>query len=113
MSDELAEMKLAKQLLRKEIVAKVKSLSASEKVRQSQAVTQKLLGSSMWQKSERISVFLSLPDEVSTDVIVDEALRQNKQLFIPRYTGDKMDMLRLYSAADLQTLPPAGRTSTR
>jgi len=44
-------------------------------------------------------------DEIKTDVILRTALESNKHCFIPRYVGPAMDMLRLYSWEDYQSLP--------
>lgn len=44
-------------------------------------------------------------DEIKTDVILRAALESNKHCFIPRYVGAAMDMLRLHSWEDYESLP--------
>jgi 5-formyltetrahydrofolate cyclo-ligase len=44
-------------------------------------------------------------DEIHTDALVKEGLQTCKELFIPRYVGDSMDMVRLYSWEDYEALP--------
>jgi len=101
----MATVKLAKQALRKDVKVKVAALSDEEKRRQSDVVIQLLLNNLEWKKSERISLFLSMKDEIQTNDILKAAWSQNKQLFIPRYVGSSMDMLRLYSEQDYDSLP--------
>ena len=64
-----------------------------------------LFDTAQWAQSERVSVFLSMRDEVRTDEIVRAALAHGKHCFVPRYVGPRMEMLRLRSAQDYETLP--------
>ncbi|XP_043238174.1 5-formyltetrahydrofolate cyclo-ligase-like [Amphibalanus amphitrite] len=99
--------KMAKSALRKRVKAAVSQLSSEERARQSQAVTRQLLALPQYQQSQRVSVYLSMPDEIQTGDIVADLLRAGKQCFIPRYESGSshMDMVRLHSAADLAALP--------
>lgn len=63
-----------KSLLRKEILTKVAQMSADERSRQSEIVQKAVLASKAFQSSRHISVYLSLPKEVSTDRIVNAIL---------------------------------------
>jgi len=96
----MASIKLAKQILRKEIKLKIAALSDEEKRRQSSVVTQLLFRLSAWQESKSISLYLSMKDEVDTSEILRAALAENKKCFIPRYIQASMDMVRLYSEQD-------------
>ncbi|KAF0876240.1 MTHFS ligase, partial [Crocuta crocuta] len=66
-----------------------------------------VLAHSQYQKSKRISVFLSMQDEVETEEIIRDIFRQGKACFIPRYgsQGSHMDMLRLASPDEVALLP--------
>lgn len=46
-----------------------------------------------------------MSDEVNTESILQLALSSNKECFIPRYVGSTMEMLKLRSWDDYQTLP--------
>lgn len=65
---------VTKATLRKEILAKVAALSAEERARQSEIVQTAILNSQAYKSSRHISVYLSLPKEVTTDRIVDTIL---------------------------------------
>lgn len=57
--------------------------------------------------SIRIAVFLSMKDEVCTKEILQDVFKQGKSCFIPRYetNSNHMDMLKLNSLHDIETLP--------
>lgn len=56
---------------------------------------------------ERIAVFLSMDDEVRTEEIIKDVFKHGKSCFIPRYesSSSHMDMLKLNSLQDMETLP--------
>ncbi|XP_028294292.1 5-formyltetrahydrofolate cyclo-ligase isoform X2 [Gouania willdenowi] len=58
--------------------------------------------------AQRIAAFLSMKDEVCTREILSDVFKQGKSCFIPRYEGSgssHMDMLKLHSMEDVETLP--------
>ena len=100
-------VKIAKSVLRKRVKSEASRVSMEERTRQSQSVTRQLLALPQYQRSQRVSVYLNMPDEVQTGDIVADLLRAGKQCFIPRYesSSSNMEMVRLYSLADLAALP--------
>lgn len=103
----MAALRAAKQALRKEIKRRVAALSKEEKARQAHVVSKKLLRHPKYVSSRRIAVFLSMDDEVCTQEIIKDVFRLGKSCFIPRYEGgsNHMDMLKLSSLQDMETLP--------
>ncbi|KAF7241458.1 5-formyltetrahydrofolate cyclo-ligase [Varanus komodoensis] len=65
------------------------------------------MGHSQFLASQRIAVFLSMPDEVQTDEIIKDIFQQGKECFIPRYKpgGNHMDMVKLASYEEIACLP--------
>lgn len=57
--------------------------------------------------SQRIAVFLSMKDELNTQEIIKDMFTCGKSCFIPRYesTSSHMDMLKVNSLQDIETLP--------
>lgn len=57
--------------------------------------------------SQRIAVFLSMKDELNTQEIIKDMFKCGKSCFIPRYesTSIHMDMLKVNSLQDIETLP--------
>jgi len=93
--------------LRKEMKKILKSLSEEDIKRQSNAVTQKLLELPEYQDAKRISIFLSMRDEVDTHNILTQSLKLGKECFIPHYFmgGPKMKMVKLQDLEDYKNLP--------
>ncbi|XP_062868456.1 5,10-methenyltetrahydrofolate synthetase (5-formyltetrahydrofolate cyclo-ligase) [Trichomycterus rosablanca] len=106
----MAAVRAAKQALRREIKKRLAVLSEEEKQRQSQELSLKLFEHPRYQSSGRVALFLSMQDEVCTDAILQHALTSGKVCFIPRYQSNSnhMDMLRLHSVEDVNSLPVTG-----
>ncbi|XP_067999529.1 5-formyltetrahydrofolate cyclo-ligase isoform X1 [Melanerpes formicivorus] len=102
----VAALRAAKQALRGELRQRLRALSAAEKRRQSLLLTRKVLGHPKYKESRRIAIFLSMPDEIQTEEIIQDIFKQGKECFIPRYKpqSNHMDMLKLLSAEDISSL---------
>lgn len=98
-------MHAAKKTLRKELKKRLSSLTEDGKTKQSRCLAEKLYLHPKYRESKRISIFLSMSDEIKTFDILENAFKSNKQVFIPKYVGEKMDMVRLRSMADYDDLP--------
>lgn len=103
----MAALRAAKQALRREIKRRVAAVSEEEKQRQSLVVSQKLFRHPKYVSCKRIAVFLSMVDEVRTGEIIKDVFKAGKSCFIPRYesSSNHMDMLKLSSLHDMETLP--------
>ncbi|XP_019874396.1 5-formyltetrahydrofolate cyclo-ligase isoform X2 [Aethina tumida] len=95
----------AKGLLRKEIAKKLELIPIEERKRQSEIVKEKLFNLPEFQKSKRVSVFLSLDTEIDTEPIVRKIFEDGKECFVPRYSKAGMQMVKLKSMEDWETLP--------
>lgn len=98
-------MQAAKNQLRKELKKRICSLSEHEKQRQSDVVIGKLLSHPKYLTGKRLSIFLSMKDEIKTEKVLKHALETGKEVFIPKYVGPKMEMVKLYSIEDYENLP--------
>ncbi|XP_057578125.1 5-formyltetrahydrofolate cyclo-ligase isoform X4 [Hippopotamus amphibius kiboko] len=97
----------AKRGLRAELKQRLRALSAEERLRQSRLLAQKVFTHSQYQKSKRISIFLSMQDEIETEEIIKDIFQQGKTCFIPRYQfqSSHMDMVKLASVEEISSLP--------
>lgn len=98
-------MHAAKKALRKELKKRLLALSEEEKERQSNHIAKALFVHPKYIESRSISVFLSMHDEVKTLPILEHALNNQKSVFIPKYVGDNMDMVKIDSMEDYHSLP--------
>ncbi|XP_025246251.1 5-formyltetrahydrofolate cyclo-ligase isoform X2 [Theropithecus gelada] len=66
-----------------------------------------VIAHSEYQKSKRISIFLSMQDEIETEEIIKDIFQRGKVCFIPRYQfqSNHMDMVRLESPEEISLLP--------
>lgn len=98
-------MQAAKNALRKQIKAKLRKLTLDEKMRQSTAVAKTLFQNPKYMECQRVSVYLSMKNEIQTPMILKHALENNKSVYIPKYVGNDMEMVKIASMEDYDSLP--------
>ena len=98
-------MQSAKNSLRKQIKIKLANLSENEKIKQSENVANILFNHPKFQQSKRISLYLSMKNEIQTPKILKHSLENNKSVFIPKYVGNDMEMVKIESMEDYDSLP--------
>jgi 5-formyltetrahydrofolate cyclo-ligase len=80
-------------------------MSVELKKKESATVATKLFAMKEFQESEKISLYMSMPNEVDTFGIMGKIFELNKKCFIPHYIGPVMRMVELSSMADYESLP--------
>ena len=103
--DATNNVRLQKQILRKEIRTKLKALSQEEIQQQSRAVWDRLHAMKMYQDAKSIGLFLSMPTgEIDTSWAVQHAIQSRKDIYIPQVgqNFEKPDM----DLIQIQTAPP-------
>ncbi|KAI9774579.1 MAG: hypothetical protein M1840_002828 [Geoglossum simile] len=110
----MAAVKIAKKELRRLIKKSLKEISAESITSQTQVALKILFSTPEYASAKRISVYLSMPmGEILTTPIVEDALRQDKKVFVPcigkaqlspagGYPTSIMDMVALHSKADFE-----------
>ena len=103
----------AKKKLRSEIKQRLSALSEDSIAAQSKKAQQLILSLPQYKHAKRVGIYLSMPKaEAQTDVLVHDALRNGKAVFVPHIfaVGTEkpkykvMDMLRLSSLDEYQSL---------
>ena len=97
--------KEAKNILRKEIKRRLAGMPIGQKETESARVASKLFAMKEFQESTRISLYMSMPNEVDTYGIMGKIFELNKRCFIPHYIGPVMKMVELSSVFDYEALP--------
>ncbi|CAE7743635.1 unnamed protein product [Symbiodinium necroappetens] len=97
----------AKAALRKQVRASLKILDDAELNRQSEAVCERLVRSSLFTASQRIGIFLAMPmGELRTGPILQQAYSSGKQVFCPRVMGDGwMEFFEVKTSEEAAALP--------
>lgn len=73
-----------KNLMRNRTRAKLRELTKEEKAKASESIARHLLESHLWKNSPVIMFYASLPDEPSTDSLLQAAWEQDKTVCMPR-----------------------------
>ena len=84
MTTSIQDSKIAKKSLRKQMKAKVATISQQDKKLQSKIVTGKVLKSSEYVNSKSIALYLHMDDEIQTEDILIQAFKDEKICYIPR-----------------------------
>ncbi|XP_012222155.1 5-formyltetrahydrofolate cyclo-ligase isoform X2 [Linepithema humile] len=104
-SNNMAALTSAKSVLRKEIKDILINVNSEEKREQSANVFRKLCALKQYQESKRVSLYLSTKDEIDTVPILKHIFDMGKEAFVPQYRGKNMEMVKLKSIEDYETLP--------
>ena len=100
-------LKLAKASMRKSVAEQLSQMAPIDRANQSDQVVRRILSSRAFDSARRVSVYLSTPEELCTDRIVEAGLAAGKAIFVPQYgkhLKHGMEMLRLYSLEDFRSL---------
>ncbi|KAG7448472.1 5-formyltetrahydrofolate cyclo-ligase [Guyanagaster necrorhizus] len=100
-------LKAEKRTMRKALSSTLKTISPAIIEKQSKAVADRVLLLDAFRKSKTISCYLSMPTmELDTSMLVQEIVRSNKTLFVPKISSDdSMDFLEIHGADDIKSLP--------
>ncbi|XP_063701319.1 5-formyltetrahydrofolate cyclo-ligase [Culicoides brevitarsis] len=98
-------MSQLKKVLRERIKTALSGMTKEQREIQSACVAEKLFKLPVYQKAQRVSVYLSTERELDTMTIIKDLFRQGKEIFVPTYRKNDMEMVQLYSLEDYDSLP--------
>ena len=91
-----------KKELRQTVLNQMKKLSGKEKKQADSWLTQRLLSSVAYQKSQVIATYLSMPHEVSTAAFIRQAQLDGKRVLVPKTYGQGRMIFVDYDESRLQ-----------
>ncbi|KAG1148929.1 hypothetical protein G6F37_002888 [Rhizopus arrhizus] len=95
-----------KRQLRKDIATRLQKLPSADILTQSDQVFEKLKELEQFKRAKNISIYISMPTcEIVTTKIIHFLLNTDKNCFIPRCTKHNMDMVKINSMKDFESLP--------
>ncbi|XP_036331690.1 5-formyltetrahydrofolate cyclo-ligase-like [Rhagoletis pomonella] len=94
--------KVLRQRMKIEVIP---SISAESIARQSRAIYEKVIASEAFRQAKDVSIYLSTGSEVDTLPLLRELFNQQKNVFVPTYSGKLMEMVRVKDWADYEALP--------
>lgn len=77
-----------KKQLRLEMKAKRANLDPQTRLRHSKIIAQKILELEIWQKARCVALYLALPTEIDTKLLLNQAWAQNKTVLVPKVQKD-------------------------
>uniref|UniRef100_U5EYE0 5-formyltetrahydrofolate cyclo-ligase n=1 Tax=Corethrella appendiculata TaxID=1370023 RepID=U5EYE0_9DIPT len=95
----------AKIALRSRIKKILAQMTVENRQRQSQSIREKLFENSYYKSANRVSLYLSTTNEVDTTLILKDLFARKKQVFVPTYTSNTMQMVKLNDFEDYLNLP--------
>jgi len=85
---------------------KAKRLDITDKKEKSKAIMEKIIASSHYKNAKVIAVYASLPFEVDTSVLVQQALKDHKVVVFPKVENYELAFYQVAALKDLTTLGP-------
>ena len=80
--------------LRKKILQEMKAIPREQKQAMDQALTERLLHHPFYQEAKVIATYLSFPHEFQTQGLIEQALKDDKKVLIPKtYSKGRMDFV--------------------
>lgn len=86
------DIRLVKRGLRQKFRGIRQNLDPQDKAAWDQRITANLLRSPRWHRARRVLLFVSKPIEIDTHALISTALRQKKQVLLPRCLDEKGHM---------------------
>lgn len=110
--DVASNVRLQKQILRKDIRSKLKLLTNEEIEQQSQSVWDQLHAMKIYQEAKSIGLFLSMPTgEIKTSYAVQHAIQHQKDIYIPQvgknFELPDMDLIQIQTSLPSSSLSPS------
>lgn len=95
-----------KKVLRSNIKEKVlPTITPESRRNQSEAITKRVIATDDFKNAQNVSIYLSTSTEVDTTYLLKELFHQRKQVFVPTYNKNVMEMVKLENMLDYESLP--------
>lgn len=91
-----------KQELRKHCKAKRNAILPQERQKKSRIICKRLLESAAYEKAQKILVYSAIKSEVDLHDLCEQALREKKELYFPKVTGETMEFYRICDFGQLK-----------
>ncbi|KAG9296310.1 hypothetical protein G9A89_014902 [Geosiphon pyriformis] len=92
--------------LRKEMRKILTEIPSEVIERESRAVAEKLVSLPSYLNSKNVSIYLSMTKgEIQTNFLIKDIFKRGKSCYVPRWTGEMMEMVRVISFEDYLSLP--------
>lgn len=98
-------MSEAKSQIRKSLLTKRKALPKARAASLGVLAQTALINSELWQKAQTVALYLSLPSETATDMLLEYAFADGKIIYAPKLQAQQMSFARFSGMRDLTAGP--------
>ncbi len=108
-------LKNRKHTLRKEVLQRRDAMPAEQRKQADMAMADRIIGHQWFYRSQVLLAFVNYGSEISTEEIIEEALKKGKKVFVPKVEDASMNFYRIESLEELEKgykgiREPAGNT---
>lgn len=105
----------SKKEIRKRILAKRDALSDAQRFRSQMLLTERILEHEWYKQAEAVLLYAAYGSEISTDAVLENALRTGKKVYLPKVEECFMEFYRILKTTDVKPgyrgiLEPDGRS---
>lgn len=100
----MTEIQAAKCALRREMLERREKMTREETIGKSVGAQMKLLACAAWQKASSIALYASCKGELSTYLLLEQAWRTGKKVYLPKVTDGRHGEMKFFSCAGSQSL---------
>ncbi len=83
---------MEKKELRKMVRGRLSALTDGQKSAMSESACLKMSLLPQWKAASKVMLFLSMPDEVSTQSLINQALASGKSIYVPKVCGEEIEV---------------------
>lgn len=91
-----------KKAIRKDIIKLRDALSPEERNKAAVLLTERILGHQWFYRSEVLLGFVSYGSEIDTGMLLEEAFRKRKRVYLPKVEGEHMTFYRTMDCGELE-----------
>lgn len=96
------DIKCAKKVLRKEILARRDALTAEYRKAAELEIFKKVISGECYKKASAVLAYASYGSETGTDLLIKDAWEKKKAVYCPRVEGEEICFYRIFSFAELE-----------
>ena len=96
-------MQTDKKTVRKLVRDQKRQLTQAQINERTEKILNLLYKMEFYENAGRIYLYVNYNQEVNTSILIDEGLKEGKEIFVPRVDGEEMEFYRIFSREDLES----------
>lgn len=96
-------MQTDKKTVRKLVRDQKRQLTKAQINERTEIILKNLYKMEFYKNAERIYLYVNYNQEVNTSILIDEGIKEGKEIFVPRVDGEEMEFYRIFSREELES----------